>query len=478
MAIFLMFYTLLLEKERMHTFKRYYLLTALIVALIIPSITFVEYVDVILAPSPVSVVPVETISEETMIPVKAEYDISDVQKSWTECWPTILWMVYGLGVLLFASKFIFNLRSIIRNVRKHRKIRINAIVHVLLKDTIVPYTFLNYIFLNRKKFEANEIPKEVLVHEAAHARQKHSLDVLFVELLQIVFWFNPLIHLVKKSIKLNHEFLADQEVLKQSSATSDYQNILLAYASSASHKDNRPSMANAINYSSYSSIKKRFKVMKTQTSKKSILLRTLLILPLLSLLLYGFSTTVQIRKEQSSVIALQEGATKKQIVEYNRLAKTYNTMLAEDGNIRIMKSDVDRLEYLHDLMTESQRANAEPFPDFPEPPELPEPPSVPNDDEGFALEVINRIIENQDPYDHTDNINLNVSRPPSPTVSHGPKSPLELLEELKNDNVKIILDGKEIDYEEARKQFEENTFSRINVSKIEGERPVLKVFSQ
>lgn len=308
----------------------------------------------------------------------------------------------------------------------------------------------------------------------------------------------------------------------------------------------------------------------------------------------------------------QEGATKKQLGEYNTMAEKYNTMLASNGNIRIKKTDVDRLEYLHGLMTETQRANAEPFPDFPEPPELPMPPSPPEpNDKVYAEKIIEEIIVNQDPYD--GNINLMTSQypeierstaqmerstarneqekkkiiekekqrikleqslslpPPAPIIATdvntdnyskelkkaiatylaqrrkyndaftlyseeqkgsvqdlrkrynqvmeryhnyaaiaqkedkfmqpipfresrkskeisnpppappaqpappAPKSPLELLEELKNDNVKIIFDGKEIGYEEARKHFEENTFSRIDVSKKEGERPVLKV---
>jgi len=289
LAILLMFYKLLLEKERMHTFKRYYLLAALVLALIIPSITFVEYIEVSPAPTPASLGPVENSSLETEMPIPVDVAPSEVNKATVNYWPVVLWTVYGLGVLLFFLKFAFNLGKITRNIRNNPRLKIDTIINVLLQDAVVPHTFLNYIFLNRKKFEAHEIPKDVLVHEATHAQQKHTLDVLFVELLQIVFWFNPLFYFAKKSIKLNHEFLADQAVLDQGASAPHYQNTLLAFASSANYKDHQPSMANAINYSSYSSIKKRFKVMKTQTSKKSILVRSLLLLPLLAILLYGFS---------------------------------------------------------------------------------------------------------------------------------------------------------------------------------------------
>ncbi len=774
LAVFLLFYKLVLEKERMHTLKRYYLLAALMLAIAIPSIRFVEYIEV---PSDHTSTYREfdnTVSTETVTPSNEKKLSPIVQKIWIDHGPVILWTIYILGVLLFALKFLYHMGKVLRNVRSHPKIRIGPIIHVLLRDFLVPHTFWNYVFLNGEKFKANEIPNEVLLHEATHARQKHSFDILCVELLQIVFWFNPLLHWAKKIIKLNHEFLADEAVLEQGTSTSEYQNTLLSFASSPEYKKYQPSMANAINYSSYSSIKKRFKLMKAQTSKKSILIRTLLIAPLLAVLFYGFSTTVQIPKEEAPVTVLreaatkqdlsednslakkhqaqrmeafsadsvnesepsvqqseqkivilvnqksqllvketfltlddfapflsklneqlkkegrnkiiraeiipdngapkdviadvetilneygvaqidvlggkippppaqtgasekqlseynllakkynaipkerrvipsvdlrklegiygkmspeqkddaqafpecpdprssdQEGATSKQIKEYNALAKKYNEMLAAKGNIRIKKSEVDRLEYLHGMMTEEQRAEAEPFPDFPEPPEPPRPPALPSkievqeqnkkmkkeseemeqqaameheqakkmerqsmkrkkqaveieeerkvmdekaketevekeveqeiiENQEFLSEehalktttpeppappippsereveveaevnehVVEEIIENQDPYDEglTISIMRSLPEPPAPPK---PKSPLELLEELKKDNVKIILNGKEIGYKEAKKRFEDGSFTRVDVSQEEGKRPVLEVWT-
>lgn len=81
----------------------------------------------------------------------------------------------------------------------------------------------------------------------------------------------------------------------------------------------------------------------------------------------------------------QDGATTEQLAEYNALAKKYNDMMQQD-NIRIRKSDVDRLEYLHGLMSEEQRENAEPYPDFPEPPEPPMPPNSSDEEEIIEME--------------------------------------------------------------------------------------------
>ena len=74
------------------------------------------------------------------------------------------------------------------------------------------------------------MPSELIAHEKAHLDQKHTLDVLFVEILQIVFWFNPLLLFYKRAIKLNHEFLADQAVNAQFQSVKNYQNLLLAFA--------------------------------------------------------------------------------------------------------------------------------------------------------------------------------------------------------------------------------------------------------
>src|SRR5690606_25657910 len=106
-----------------------------------------------------------------------------------------------------------------------------------------------------------------------------------------VFWFHPLIYFIKKDIKLNHEFLADQAVIKQGFSAKTYQNLLLEYASQPAN-----SLISSINYSS---IKKRLTIMKTHTSKTAIWLRSLILLPLVALLVYGFSERKEVVKDNS-----------------------------------------------------------------------------------------------------------------------------------------------------------------------------------
>ena len=269
LIIFFVFYKLLLEEQSMHSFKRYYLLGSLLLAFGIPLITFTEYIE-----TQATVVPILTTEFVSNIP--ANIDVTPNYLS------IALWSIYIAGVLFFLLKFGSNLIAIIQKIRKNPHHKNRNIFHVLLKTPTTPHTFFRYIFLNKKKFEAQEIPREVLLHEETHAKQMHSLDVLIIELIQIVFWFNPVIYFIKKSIKLNHEFLADSAVLEKGIDTSNYQNILLAFSSNAAS----PSLANSINYSF---IKKRFTVMKTHTSKRAVWLRSLFLLPIIALALYGFS---------------------------------------------------------------------------------------------------------------------------------------------------------------------------------------------
>ena len=279
LAVFMLFYKLFLEKESMHVFKRFYLLISLLISIGIPFITFTQFIEVPVKPNDF------IISNST--------NPTTIQEESINNFPLILWSIYVLGVVVFSLKFIFNLSKILKKIKQNPKLKTQKSIHVLLEELIVPHTFLSYIFLNKTHFETRKIPAEVLIHEEAHVIQKHSLDILYIELFQIIFWFNPLIYILKKSIKLNHEFLADQEVIKKGVTLSKYQQMLLAFSSNALE----PQLATAINYSS---IKKRFTVMKTSSSKTRIWIRSLVLLPLLAMLIYSFSSKKEVERNTAT----------------------------------------------------------------------------------------------------------------------------------------------------------------------------------
>ncbi|RMB59079.1 M56 family metallopeptidase [Dokdonia sinensis] len=267
LAILFGFYKLVLEPKAMHQFKRFYLLASLIFAFTIPLITFTYTTEVP--------------EEEIWIQDFAQaYEVSTQEIQMPHETPekedtnVILWSIYGLGVLLFGVRFGLNLFRLKRKIYAAKTIEEPDFTLALMSQAVIPHSFLWWIFLSRKQYEHQEIAPEVLAHEATHVREKHTIDILFIELLQVVFWFNPMVWLAKTSIKLNHEFLADQGALREQKDITHYQNILLSYASSTHHTV----LESPFNYSL---TKKRIVMLSQSFSKKRVVLRALLLVPVL-----------------------------------------------------------------------------------------------------------------------------------------------------------------------------------------------------
>ncbi|MEP5945329.1 MAG: M56 family metallopeptidase, partial [Balneola sp.] len=153
----------------------------------------------------------------------------------------------------------------------------------LVSAKIVPHTFLNTIYVNKTQFESGELSKEILDHELTHARQKHSLDVLVIELLRIVFWFNPIFYFYKRAIQINHEFLADDSVITKTQDSASYQKLLL----DSIFPTYQTNLASTFNYSL---TKKRFKMMVKESSIMSLATRKIILLPVILSVVLIFCT--------------------------------------------------------------------------------------------------------------------------------------------------------------------------------------------
>ena len=350
LAILMLFYKIVLEPLNHHHFKRFYLLAALLTSAIIPFITFIKYVE---PTFDFGVYDPESMTTPPYFPAELPTITEEQSNTFLQ---TLLWTIYAIGVIVFIMRFILNLIKISSKIKRHQKVKTNVFINVLIEKLAIPHTFFNYIFLNKSAFENNDIPQEVLLHEQAHAKQKHSLDILCLEILQIIFWFNPLLYFIKKDIKLNHEFLADQQVLKSGFNLKDYQNLLLRFSSNQKEL----ALVNAINYSS---IKKRLTIMNTQTSHRTKWLRSLLLLPVLALLLFSFSQTKEVEKE---VILDKINEPTNTINNYKESIKIYSEVsfkYYQDKNsnnlfelIKVHKNMVEnyeRLSYTNKIKVES-----------------------------------------------------------------------------------------------------------------------------
>ncbi|MGO4773441.1 M56 family metallopeptidase [Flavobacterium sp. W22_SRS_FK3] len=267
-------YKLWLENEKMFSYNRAYLLGSLVFSLVIPLNLFLfqsKIPDVINAYNLDGII---IINKNKINPFIENYSLRDLI--------SIIYIVVFIGLLV---RFLKNLFSFYKEIVRNETLLINHQKIVLIQKNILPHSFWNSIFINKEDFENGRISSELIIHEKAHLQQKHTLDIIFIEVLQIIFWFNPVFVFYKKAIKLNHEFLADEEVNKQFDSISNYQQILLSFASNT----NYVAIASNINYLI---TKKRFIMMTKKKSTRIMLLKSLVSLSFFVFLFFVFTTKI------------------------------------------------------------------------------------------------------------------------------------------------------------------------------------------
>lgn len=309
LVVFYAVYKLLLENEKMLRFNRAYLLGSLVFSFVVPLQLF--------SFQPLFETGLSTIQLEGIV-IRTRGAVLD-EKYILKNLLDILMQVYVVVAIVLTFHFILNIISFFKKIRNNETRFVNGEKVVLIEEPALPHSFWNAIFINKKEFETGKIPSELIVHEKAHLEQRHTLDLLFVELLQIVFWFNPFLPLFKKAIKLNHEFLADEAVNKQFNSVSDYQNLLLDFASNK----NTISLASTINYSI---TKKRLLMMTKRTSKNKAFLKKITILPVFMILIVFlcFKTVAQEPNIEMRTVTLNN------VLEMNNPKKT--DVLNEEKN--------------------------------------------------------------------------------------------------------------------------------------------------
>ncbi|KAF2079451.1 M56 family metallopeptidase [Flavobacterium sharifuzzamanii] len=273
LAVFYAVYKLLLENERMFRFNRAYLLGSLIFSLVIPLQLF----------SIASFFPskIKTIQLDEIMIVSSKSILSEV--SYSEIVYFSLGVIYIFITAILLIRFAVNVSSFFVKMKKNSVEFIDNQKLVLMKESILPHSFWNAIFISKEDFANGRIPSELIAHEKAHLQQKHTLDILFVEVLQIVFWFNPMFVLFEKAIKLNHEFLADEAVNRQFDEVKSYQNLLLQFAS------NKHTVALASNIN-YQITKKRLIMMTKKESVAKAVFKVLAVGAISMILLFTFSS--------------------------------------------------------------------------------------------------------------------------------------------------------------------------------------------
>ncbi len=417
------FYKLFLEKEKIHVFNRIYLIGSLFFALYIPFHT----IDI-----------VQEISNNSSLEIIDGSTRVLTASSQTNWIGILLIGLYSFGFLFFSYRYIRHLIQLFTSIKNNPKIKEPNHIKVLINQNISPYSFFKYVFFSKQSYENQEISPSIVLHELVHVKQKHSLDILLIETFQVVFWFNPIFYWIKKEMKTNHEYLADTQVLRKGTNIATYQKTLLSFIHNPSNL-----LASNINYSL---TKKRLKMMTKQSSKTQIIVRKLSLIPILIGMVFLFSTKNIVAKAthsyDSTVDQYLDKATPEQIAEYNALAKKYNQQPIEHRVIKL--KDIERLEYLYSLMTDTQKKQAEPFPECPPPP-----PPAPNRT-----------------FSKPDNI------PPPPAL---PPVPSEHMKELAKQNAVFYYNGKSINAKKAIELTESNLNIHIQVLEHNSKKPIVKL---
>ncbi|MFK7795827.1 MAG: TonB family protein [Aureispira sp.] len=207
-------YILLLSNEKTFVYNRAYLLLSLALGLITPLLSFENQVAaVFLAPINLSALATPTLATLEATAANTSYFF-------------ILLVLYGLGLLLFGGRFVrglYKIKTIYNNgqVEQHTHYQL-----IIMKEHYPPFSFANCLFIPNTLVQDSKDYDCIITHEAAHIQQAHTIDILLVECLQLIFWFNPILILYKMALRDQHEYLADQAVLYKASVH-QYGHLLL-----------------------------------------------------------------------------------------------------------------------------------------------------------------------------------------------------------------------------------------------------------
>lgn len=273
LAVVYGFYWLLLRRLTFYNHNRWYLMVYPLLCFLVP------FIDISPALDTVSTGNYKIV---TLVPALPSFTGSTAYTPPT--FPVLtgwqwLYLLVLAGMCLLGVRLVLQFASFLRIRRKSTLVTSGSIRFYQVDADIIPFSFGNAIYLNQQLHEEKEL-KQIIKHEFVHIRQKHSLDMIFGELLCLLNWFNPFAWLIRKAIRQNLEFIADKKVLDSGTDRKQYQYLLLKVIG-----NQRFSISTPFNFSS---LKKRIVMMNKLQTSKVHLLKMLFMLPLAALVLVAF----------------------------------------------------------------------------------------------------------------------------------------------------------------------------------------------
>ena len=279
LALFYLFYRLLLSKETFHRFNRVALLGILFLSLLIPLLEVTTAQPTEMAHTMLTLeqllAMVDFYSQDTV--AVAPVEVKEITLSGIQ----ITLVIYLAGIVFFACRNIYSLIRLFLLLRSGRKEIFHSGIRLIIHNKeIAPFSWMKYIVISEADLEENG--REILIHETAHISNHHSVDLLVADLCIFFQWFNPASWLLKQELQNIHEYEADETVIKEGVDAKQYQLLLIKKAVGT----RLYSMANSFNHST---LKKRITMMLKEKSNPWARLKYLYVLPLAAIAVTAFA---------------------------------------------------------------------------------------------------------------------------------------------------------------------------------------------
>ena len=275
LSVLYVFYWFLLRKETYFSLNRIILVSTLLLALIIP------FIRITITGHAEQGSIIYVFDRFIMDPLVIGPDIAQAEKTQNI---SLIRIIYFAGVIFFFLKFLVQFFQIFKLVKKYGTRKLLGYKIVPIDNNLSPFSFFNFIFINPEKIQENEL-KNVLYHEGEHARKLHTLDIILLEIICIIQWFNPFIWFYKLALREIHEYEADLRVIKNGENKLNYQQLILQQVfGNQFFQVVHHLLTNSLT-------KKRITMMTKIESKKRTIIKSLFILPIAAMLVMIFSFT-------------------------------------------------------------------------------------------------------------------------------------------------------------------------------------------
>lgn len=299
LAVFYLFFKLLLSRETFHRLNRIVVLGAMAASFILPLCVITLYREVPLPSQPLPATVVETAAAPGAAPAAAAFP-----------WEEAAGWCYALGAAGMLLWIVRSLAGIVRVIRRGRRGRLGARwTLVVVPQAVTPFSWGRWVVISEEDLARNG--EAILCHEQAHLRLHHSADLLLTDLAGCLQWFNPAMWLLRRELRAIHEYEADAAVLCSGVDAREYQMLLIRKAAGRRWY----SVANSFNHSK---LKNRITMMLRKKSSRWAAARALLLLPLAAMALGAFAETryvvVPAAKDTKNLIKKLELRTKSDTV--------------------------------------------------------------------------------------------------------------------------------------------------------------------